>query len=57
MIERIEVEIQQLNFRVAILTVISALPYVLGWLVGFVMRGVLWLVAAIVAGYKSGRGE
>lgn len=30
--------------------------YCLGWLAGALVRCVLWMVAAAVAGYKSGRG-
>lgn len=29
--------------------------YVVGWLVGFAVRCVLWAAAAVVAGYKAGR--
>lgn len=31
--------------------------YALGWVAGLLVRCVLWIVAAMVAGYKRGRGE
>lgn len=31
-------------------------PFVLGWLVGVCVFVVLWFAAAVVAGYKAGRG-
>lgn len=32
------------------------IPFVLGWLVGVCVFVVLWFAAAVVAGYKAGRG-
>lgn len=41
----------------ALLWAVSAPWYALGWLVGFFVRCLLWGVAALVAGYQSGRGH
>lgn len=32
-------------------------PYALGWCVGVTVFVVLWLAAAVVAGYQAGRGN
>jgi hypothetical protein len=34
----------------------SAIMYACGWLMGFIWRGIVWLAAAFVAGFKAGRG-
>ena len=56
-VERIKVEYNNLDIPLATATVIAAIPYAVGWLVGYVARLVLWCIAAIVAGYKSGLGS
>lgn len=39
-----------------IFELLAALPlYAIGWLVGVFVRGLLWLWAALVAGYEVGR--
>lgn len=38
------------------LTAVAAVPYALGWLVGAVFRLLLFVVAAVIAGYKRGMG-
>jgi len=43
--------------KTAILTAVSLPPFLAGYLVGFAMRSALWLIAAIVAGYETGRGN
>lgn len=40
----------------ALLWLVSVPFYALGWLAGFVVRCLLWVVAATVAGYQQGRG-
>lgn len=47
----------QFDFAAALLWLLCAPFYGLGWLAGFVVRCVLWAVAAIVAGYRSGMGQ
>ena len=32
-------------------------PYAVGWCVGFCVFIILWLGAAVVAGYRAGRGN
>lgn len=58
MVRDIHVQMARLQFdaSVALLWLVSAPFYGLGWLVGFVVRCVLWAVAAIIAGYKAGKG-
>lgn len=40
----------------ALLWLLCAPFYALGWLVGALVRCVLWAVAAMIAGYQQGRG-
>lgn len=40
----------------AMLVLASAPPYGAGYLVGILARAGLWIAAAFVAGYRSGRG-
>lgn len=46
----------RLNVRALLAALALALPFVVGWLSGFCVFVVLWLAAAVVAGYKAGRG-
>ena len=46
----------QLDVAAALLWLLCAPFYALGWLAGFIVRCVLWVVAAIIAGYKQGIG-
>lgn len=58
MIREIQGELLRFQFDLTavLLWLVSAPFYALGWLVGFIMRCLLWMVAAMVAGYRSGRG-
>lgn len=58
MVRDIHVQMARLQFdaSVALLWLVSAPWYALGWLAGFFVRCLLWGVAALVAGYKQGRG-
>ena len=56
MIEAIKAEMGNLSLGRLGLVAVSLLPFLLGWLVGFVVRAFLWIVAAVVAGFKAGRG-
>lgn len=47
----------QAGLTTILLLLISAPLYALGWLAGVTVRCVLWVVAAIVAGYKAGMSE
>ncbi len=38
-----------------IVVIVSVVPFAAGWLVGFSVRAVTWIIAAVVAGYKAGR--
>lgn len=35
--------------------VLLVIPFVLGWLVGVVVSGLVWVIAAGIEGYRSGR--
>lgn len=38
-------------------TLLLALPYLVAWIIGLVVRAFFWIIAAAVAGYKAGRGK
>ena len=57
MIDRVRRELAGLNVADVALMLLTLTPYALGWLVGVVVRVTLWLLAAIVAGYKAGKGD
>lgn len=59
MITSINVELarMQLDIAAALLWLLCAPFYGLGWLAGFLVRCVLWVVAAMIAGYRSGIGQ
>lgn len=40
----------------ALLWLVSVPFFLLGWLVGVIVRALVWIAAAFVAGYKAGRG-
>lgn len=46
----------QVDVATILLLLVSAPLFALGWLAGVTVRCVLWIVAAIVAGYRSGAG-
>lgn len=46
----------QLDLSAALLWLLCAPFYGVGWLAGFLVRCGLWIVAAIIAGYKQGMG-
>lgn len=58
MIRDINIQVARLHIDLAsALLWLVCLPwYSLGWLAGFGVRCVLWIVAAVVAGYQAGRG-
>jgi len=55
-LEAIRAEFGRLSLRGAALAAVSVVPFVAGWVAGFVVSAALWLAAAVVAGYKAGRG-
>ena len=57
MIARIRAEFDRQRLLDAALVALAVIPYALGWLVGVIVRLSLWIVAAVVAGYKAGRSE
>lgn len=40
-----------------IIVIVSVPPFAVGWLFGFAVRTLMWTVAAVIAGYKAGRGK
>jgi hypothetical protein len=40
-----------------IVVIVSMPPFAVGWMFGFAVRTLMWMVAAVVAGYKAGRGS
>lgn len=57
MLQRIRGEMANIHISEWALTLLAFVPYAVGWIVGVVVRLTLWLIAAIVAGYKAGKGE
>jgi hypothetical protein len=57
MIRDINTELMRVHFDAAgaLLWLVSAPFYALGWLAGFIVRCVLWILASLIAGYKQGR--
>ncbi len=47
----------KINLRAWLATALLVAPFVLGWLVGVCVFVVLWFAAAVVAGYKAGKGS
>lgn len=45
----------RMDWRAVALWLVSAPPFVLGWLAGLIVTIVLWIWAALVAGYQAGR--
>lgn len=41
----------------AVLTLLAFLPFTIGWVAGIVVTVVLWIVAAVVVGYQTARGN
>lgn len=57
MIEAIRTQANRVDTVNIILFIVSVTPFVAGWLAGFVVRCGVWMAAAVVAGYKAGRGS
>ena len=59
MIQNIHAELLRfrLDVSAALLWLLCAPFYALGWVAGFVVRCVLWVTAAVIAGYKQGIGQ
>lgn len=36
---------------------LALLPFILGWLLGVIVRLVIWVIAAMLAGFQAGRGH
>lgn len=49
-------DLPQVNLRAWLAMLALVIPFVLGWLVGMCVFVVFWFAAAVVAGYKAGRG-
>lgn len=56
MIPAIHHELAAIDLNAAALWLFCAPFFLVGWLGGFAVRCILWAVAAVVAGFKSGRG-
>ena len=60
-VERVDAEARTYRFSRAVLNIITAVLFAVGWLIGIVFRGV-WLVlawawAAAVVGFRTARGR
>lgn len=49
-------DMPRINLRAWLAILALVIPFVLGWLAGVCVFVVLWFAAAVVAGYKAGRG-
>lgn len=58
--EQVETEARELRPHLLALTIVTAVLFAVGWLVGFVFRGiwlvVAWAWTAAKVGFKVGRG-
>ena len=57
MFESIHAEYKQSAVNEWALVAVAAVPYLVGYIAGVIVRLCVWLVAAIIAGYKAGRGN
>lgn len=61
LIERVDADARELRPHLVVLTIIAAVLFAIGWLVGIVLRGVwmlfAWAWAACKVGFKAGRGS
>lgn len=58
MIASVRESLSGLTFwEIALMLLVIAPLYLAGWLAGVIVRVTLWVVAAIVEGYKAGMGE
>lgn len=57
MIPAIHRELAAIDLSAAALWLFCAPFFAAGWLGGFVVRCGMWAVAAVVAGFKSGKGS
>ena len=57
MLGAVRTEMERMRPSEWLLWLVSIGPYAVGWTVGSMVRVVLWLVAALIAGYRAGRGE
>lgn len=58
MIEQINRQFDTIDVdtRTGVLWLVSVPFFLLGWLVGFLWRCILWCIAALLAGFNSGKG-
>lgn len=60
-IERIESDARTITPTRSLLVLVACVPFVLGWLVGIVVRGawwaLAWAISATRVGYRSARGQ
>lgn len=40
-----------------LLWIVLLLPWLVGWVMGFIWRCIVWVAAAFVAGWKAGAGD
>lgn len=56
MIDRIDTHAKALHVRRALLWLLIALPFVLAWTIGIIVRVLAIIIAASAEGYARGRG-
>jgi len=54
-LERIDAEARQLDPSRVLLTILAAIPFVIGWLLGKGWLAVAWLWTAAVVGWREAR--
>lgn len=59
--DQVDIEARELKPHLLALTIVTAVLFALGWLVGVVFRGVwlvvAWALAAAKVGFNAGRGK
>lgn len=54
-LERIDAEARQLDPAKVLLTILAAIPFVIGWLLGKAWLVAAWLGTALVVGWREAR--
>lgn len=54
--ERVQERAKGFSLGVAVVTLFAIIPYVIGWCAGLCLRALFFFIAALIEGYRAGRG-
>lgn len=57
MLQRISAQAKTARIDSVFEWLVAILPYLLGWILGFFVRTLIWIWASFVVGFRNGRGE